>query len=220
MIRVEFHCHTEYSEDSLTTPQELLDTCRRKNIDRVVITDHNTVRGALAAQQIDPSRVIIGEEIMTTAGELLAAFVQEEIPEGLEPKEALTRLQSQGAFISVSHPFDRFRSEWTRETLLKILPLLDAIETFNARSVWPGFNWQAQAFARQHNLPGTSGSDAHTAAELGAATLLMDDFQDAAALRRVVRGARPRNHLSGFWVHFDSRRAVQVKRQMAEMHHR
>ena len=220
MIRVEFHCHSEYSKDSLTTLQELLNTCRHKAIDRVVITDHNTIRGALKAKQIDPARVIVGEEIMTTSGELLAAFVQEEIPEGLEPADALARLQSQGAFISVSHPFDRFRSRWKRGTLLEILPYLDAIEIFNARSLWPGFNSQAQAFAREFNLPGTSGSDAHIAAELGAATLLLEDFHDAETLRRVIRQARPRNHLSGFWVHFGSRWAAQVKREIAKMDQR
>ena len=110
MLRVEFHCHTNFSKDSLTRPRDLVDACRRKSIDRVVVTDHNTVAGARAAHALDPELVIVGEEIMTTRGEILAAFVSDEIPMGLSPQETIRRLKAQGAFISVSHPFDRWRS--------------------------------------------------------------------------------------------------------------
>jgi predicted metal-dependent phosphoesterase TrpH len=85
-LRVEFHCHTIASKDSLTRPADLIDTCRRKGIDRVVVTDHNTIAGARAAQAIDPELVIIGEEIATTSGEILAAFVKEEISSGIPHK--------------------------------------------------------------------------------------------------------------------------------------
>src|SRR5271157_2003852 len=108
-MSVEFHCHTVFSKDSLTSPQKLVDTCRRKGIDRVIVTDHNTIEGARAAQLIDPERVIIGEEIMTTRGEILAAFVTKEIPARLSPIETIKRLRDQDAFISVSHPFDEWR---------------------------------------------------------------------------------------------------------------
>ncbi|HLF87415.1 MAG TPA: PHP domain-containing protein, partial [Anaerolineales bacterium] len=81
--RVETHCHTIFSKDSLTHPADLLAACRKKGLDRVIITDHNTISGAVAANELDPDRVIIGEEIMTRAGELLAAFVLEEVPAGL-----------------------------------------------------------------------------------------------------------------------------------------
>ena len=123
MLRTEFHCHTIYSDDSLTRPRDLVDTCRRKRIDRVIITDHNTIAGAQAAHALDPELVIVGEEIMTTRGEILAAFVSEEIPKGLSPQETIRRLKDQGAFISVSHPFDKWRSGgWQKNDLLEILP--------------------------------------------------------------------------------------------------
>jgi len=164
VFKVEFHCHTIYSKDSLARPEALLEACRRKGIDRVVVTDHNTVAGARAAQRLDPERVIVGEEIMTTGGELLAAYVTEEAPPGLSPREAIRRLQGQGAFISVSHPFDLYRSgHWKEDDLLAILPEVDAIEVFNARCWSPAFNRQAQEFAEQHHLAGAVGSDAHAA---------------------------------------------------------
>lgn len=213
MFRVEFHCHTTFSKDSLTRPNALLAACRRKGIDRVVITDHNTIAGALAAQRLDPERVIVGEEIMTTAGELLAAYVTEEVPAGLSPAETIRQLKEQGAFISVSHPFDKMRSgHWKEEDLLAILPQVDAIEVFNARCWLPAFNRQAQAFAAQHHLAGTVGSDAHAALEVGRAVLLLEQFEGPDEMRAVIRQGIPQVRWSPPWVHLISRYAAWRKK--------
>jgi predicted metal-dependent phosphoesterase TrpH len=213
MLRVEFHCHTIFSKDSLTPPEKLLAACRRKGIDRVVVTDHNNIQGALRAKELDPERVIVGEEIKTTAGEILAAYMSEEIPRGLPPNEVLDRLEAQGAFISVSHPFDTMRSGgWDTADLLAILPRVHAIETFNARCINPEFNTQALAFARQHNLPGTVGSDAHAAFELGAATLLLPNFEDVATLKNAIGQGQMQGGLSPWWVHLYSTYSRWVKK--------
>ena len=71
--------------------------------------------------------------------------------------EALKRLQDQNAFISVSHPFDIQRSGWPLESLIKLAPLVDAIEVFNARVIQHEFNAKAMAFAREFNLVFHSG---------------------------------------------------------------
>jgi len=213
MLRIEFHCHTIYSKDSLTSPETLVATCRRKGIDRVVVTDHNTISGARTAQGLDPERVIVGEEIMTTKGEILAAFLLEEIPSGLTPLETIRRLREQGAFISLSHPFDVFRSgHWEFADLLEIAPLVDAIETFNARCYWPGFNRQAQDFAREHRLASTVGSDAHAAFELGRAVLLLPHFREADELRAIIRDGRAETRWSPPWFHLVSRYATLRKK--------
>lgn len=212
MISVEFHCHTVFSKDSLTSPRKLVETCRRKRIDRVVVTDHNTIAGALAAQKLDPELVIVGEEILTTHGEILAAFVTEEVPPFLSPQETIRRLKGQGAFISVSHPFDRLRNgAWQEEDLLEILPEVDAIEVFNSRCMNPQFNQLAQEFARRHDVAGTVGSDAHAAFELGRSVLLLDQFEGPDGMRKVIRGGIPKTRLSSPWVHFVSRYAVMYK---------
>jgi predicted metal-dependent phosphoesterase TrpH len=208
MWKVEFHCHTSVSNDCLTSPAALLETCRSKGIDRVIITDHNTIAGALAARAMDPTRVIVGEEIMTTAGELLAAFVEDEIPAGLPAQAALRLLRLQGAFISVSHPFDAARKGgWREQDLLEILPMVDAIEVFNSRCMRRSYNDQALKFARQHKLAGTVGSDAHTAFELGRSVLLLEPFEGPAGLRRVVRDGVARTRWSSPWIHLTSRYA-------------
>ena len=208
-LSVEFHCHTIFSKDSLTPPRKLVETCRHKGIDRVVVTDHNTIAGALAAQAMDPELVIVGEEIMTAKGEILAAFVREEVPPRLSPEETIRRLKDQGAFISVSHPFDRLRNgAWREEDLLEILPQVDAIEVFNSRCMDLRFNREAQTFAENHNIPGTVGSDAHTAFELGRSVLLLEQFEGPEGMRDVIRRGIPRTRLSSPWVHFASRYAV------------
>lgn len=212
-LRVDFHTHTIYSKDSLTKPEKLIAACKRKKIDRVMITDHNTIAGARRAKELDPERVIIGEEIMTTGGEILAAYVTEEIPAGLPPMAVIQRLREQGAFISVSHPFDKHRNgHWQTKDLIAILPYIDAIEIFNARCMLPQCNFQAQKFAQEHHLMGTYGSDAHTVFELGRGSLLLPNFDDAASLREALQHAVvPPILLSTPLIHFSSRYAVWYK---------
>lgn len=210
-MKVEFHSHTNSSRDSLTPPERLVMAARAIGIDRLIVTDHNTIQGAMQARQIDPNLVIIGEEILTTRGELLAAFVQEEIPRGLKPTEVIGRLRDQGAFISVPHPFDRRRHGWALDDLVEIAPLVDAIEVFNARCQWGGLNELAANFAREHNLAGTAGSDAHTPQEVGRATLTLPEFSTADELRSVIGQGEVYGRLSSPWIHLTSTYARLVK---------
>jgi hypothetical protein len=211
-LHVELHCHTFHSSDSLMTPGEILAACDRRGIDRVAITDHNTTAGARETAELDPVRVIIGEEILTTEGEILAFFVREEIPEGLPPAEVVSRLKDQGAVISISHPFDLTRGAyWSPGTLETLAQSIDAIEVFNARC-WNGRpNREAAVFALRHGLLGTAGSDAHSPGEVGKAYLSMPEFADAATFRTALAGAQVRGRRSIPWVHLTSRYAVWRK---------
>jgi predicted metal-dependent phosphoesterase TrpH len=213
-LRVEFHCHTNASKDSLTSPADLIAVARRRGIDRLIITDHNTIAGARVAQILDPELVIVGEEIMTAKGEILAAFVTEEIPPYLSPSETIRRLRDQGAFVSVSHPFDRMRSgAWKEVDLLEILPHVDAIEVYNSRCMFPGFNREARQFAEKHNIPGTVGSDAHAAFEVGRSLLLLEQFDGSDEIRKVIRKGIPQVRWSPPWFHLTSRYASFRKKR-------
>jgi len=205
MISVDFHTHTSASKDSLTSPERFVEAAHRKKLDRVVVTDHNGIAGAKAANALDPERIIVGEEIMTSKGEILAAFVTEEIPRGLSPLETIKRLRDQGAFISISHPFDSWRNgAWKLENLLEITPLVDAIEIFNARCINAVDNQKAVEFARKQYLHGTAGSDAHAAFELGKAVLVLPQFTGPDELRKVIGKGQVQGGLSPIWVHFTS----------------
>lgn len=216
-FNVEFHCHTEYSRDCLVSVRELIATARQVGLQRLVITDHNTIEGALRARELAPDLVIVGEEILTTRGELLACFVTEEIPKYIDPFEAIARLREQGAFISVSHPFDLRRHGWRLADLERITPLVDAIEVFNSRCQVNFLNEQAERYARQHNLAGTVGSDAHTLAEVGRSRLELDAFDSADGLRVVIRQGQAQTRLSSPFIHLSSTYARIVK-EMRKRH--
>jgi predicted metal-dependent phosphoesterase TrpH len=212
-IFADLHCHTSYSKDCLLKPSRLLELCRRRGIDRLAITDHNTIRGALETAALDPERVIVGEEIMTTCGELLAYYVEEEVPPGLTPEETIRRLRLQGAVVSVSHPFDGLRAgAWAEGDLERILGLIDAIETFNARVGGDRANQRAAAIARRAGLPGTAGSDAHSGLEVGRAGLRLAMFSDAAGLRAALGEAEVMGRRSSYLVHLFSRYAALRRR--------
>ena len=181
--------------DSSNHLPQLLQLAHERVIDRLAITDHNTIRGALKAKEMDPELVIIGEEIMTPKGELIAYFLTEEVPAHLSPTETVERLRKQDAFISIPHPFDLLRHSWHMQDLLDILPMVDAIEVFNSRCLSAGINERARTFAENHDIPGTVGSDAHSLGELGLATMLLPPFLTAEDLRKVIRQGEVRTRL-------------------------
>jgi predicted metal-dependent phosphoesterase TrpH len=204
MISIDFHSHTFISKDSLTAPEKLIETARKKGLGRLVVTDHNSLRGALLAYTLAPDLIIMGEEIKTAKGEILAAFVTEEVPSHLSPQETIQRLRDQGAFISVSHPFDNRSGAWELNALEEIAPLVDAIEVFNARIMKPDANTLAEAFAREHHLGGTVGSDAHAAFEVGVCRLELPDFEGVEGLKAVIGQGKVVGRTSPWWVHFAS----------------
>ena len=154
--------------------------------------------------------MIIGEEILTTKGEILAFFVREALPKGIEPLEAFRRLKEQGAFISLAHPYAMARHGWTEADMEEYLPYLDAIETCNARNL-PKVNRAAVRFAENHQLCFTAGSDAHGIPELGAMGLELPDFHTPEELRIAIRSARVFGKESPLRVRCYSRMAVLRK---------
>jgi predicted metal-dependent phosphoesterase TrpH len=191
--------------DGALHPASVIKIAKQRGLDRICITDHNSIDGALVAKEIDPEFVIVGEEILTDYGEILAFFVCEWVPPHLSYQETLDRLQAQGAVISVSHPFDPHRSGWPEAVLAAMAPRLDAIEGFNARSLHAQYNEQAKAFAAAHALPATAGSDAHTGMEIGAAYLEMPAFSTAEEFRAGLSLATIHGRLSPSWIHLFSR---------------
>jgi predicted metal-dependent phosphoesterase TrpH len=213
VLTLELHAHTIASADCLMRPADIVRTCQHVGLDRLAVTDHNTIAGARAVQSLAPELVIVGEEIMTTEGELLAYFVREEVPAGLSPAETIARLRAQDCAISVSHPFDRTRhGAWRLPDLAAIAPLVDAIEVFNARCIYPEDNDRALAFAREHGIIGTVGSDAHSHRELGRAVVMVPAAGNRAELLAGLGGGQRRTRLSSPAIHLTSTFAKWWKR--------
>lgn len=205
-LKVDLHMHTCVSKDGALHPAKVIQTAKKRGLDRICITDHNALEGALLAHRLDPDFVILGEEIKIDRGcEILAFFVREWVPPGLSADETIDRLQAQGAVISISHPFDRHRNQpWAEEWLEAILPRIDALESFNARAIHAADNAKAAAFAAAHHLPVTAGSDAHTAMEIGAAWLELPHFTTAEEFRAGLPQAVIHGRLSPAWIHLFS----------------
>ena len=189
LVTAEFHCHTVYSLDSSNRVDALIRAARERGIQRLAITDHNTIEGALRAKASAPDLVVVGEEVLTERGELIAYYVKEEVPKGLTVDETLRRFKAQGAFISIPHPFDLWRHGWPLEELLELLPEVDALEVFNARCMRKVQNDKVLALAREHGKIMTAGSDAHSLVELGLAVVRLPAFNNADELRAALADA-------------------------------
>ncbi len=66
--RVDLHAHCYRSKDSLTRPEQFVAAARRAKLDRIAVTDHNSLQGALELAHLAPDLVILGEEVMTSQG--------------------------------------------------------------------------------------------------------------------------------------------------------
>ena len=177
MLKADFHMHTHYSPDSQMTPQELVARCLKVGLDCIAVTDHNTIEGALAVQRIAPFRVIIGEEVKSSEGEITGLFLTETVPRDLPPVETARRIKEQGGLVSIPHPFDRFRrSVILRRALDEIVQYADIVEVFNSRNNFDGDDRKAYEFAQEHGLLASGVSDAHTPIELGRTFVEMPEF--------------------------------------------
>jgi predicted metal-dependent phosphoesterase TrpH len=216
MWKVDLHSHTIYSKDCLTRTEAFLARARTVGLDKIAITEHNRLDGALAAKRLAPDLVIVGEEIMTTHGEIIGYYLTEEVPRGLSPQETIRRLRDQGAVITIPHPLDSVRrSAMRRDHVLAVIDQVDALEVFNARCVRQQDNLAAAALAQAHGKLATAGSDAHTLWEIGRCYLEMPTFEDnATAFLAALQTAQPGGLISPFWPHFASTYARWRKRAL------
>lgn len=212
-LSCDLHTHTLYSRDCLVSLEQFLVACRRRGLDRVAVTDHNTIAGALRLKEMDPERIIVGQEIRTTTGELIAYFLTEPVPPDLPPQEAIAAVRAQGGVVGISHPLDRARREaMGRDGIEALLEEVDFLEGFNARCLFPADNVAAQALARAHTLPVTAGSDAHSLWELGRAVTRMPPFDSPASFLDALRSAHIAGRTSPAWVHALSTLAKLLRR--------
>ena len=177
MIKADLHVHTCYSIDCLTPLEGIVERCARVGINCIAVADHNTIAGALKLREIAPFKVIVAEEILTSAGEIIGFFLNEEVPKGLSPQEAISRIKKQGGLVGIPHPFGR-SLPWNSNLLTspEILSQIDVIEAFNSRTPFSGGNARSSKLAKEHGKAASAGSDAHTLGEIGHAYVEMPEF--------------------------------------------
>lgn len=202
-LRGDFHMHTYYSHDCANTPEALVRRCEKVGLNCIAVTDHNSIEGSRAVQKIADFTVILGEEIMSTSGEITGLFLQEQIEPGLSPVETAKRIKAQGALVSVPHPFaGSGRSSLAKPTVLEILDYVDIIEGFNARTMSAATTESGRAFANEHGLIRTAVSDAHTLGELGATYNEFPEFDGTPeGFKQALAEANLVEHPAGKFVH-------------------
>lgn len=190
MARVDFHCHTKYSKCSNLEPERILKLCKKQGIQGVMICDHNTIKGALAFKEIlSPNEDFIfvpGIEVMTDRGEILGAWIEEELSTTYFP-EVAEEIKEKGGTVVIPHPFDAIRGKRFRVTEPD-LPFIDAIEVVNSRCILPRANKKALKLAEKYSLKQTAGSDAHFAPEVGRAWISFNGSTNEEFRHSLIRG--------------------------------
>ena len=189
-IKADFHVHTSFSRRVIASPEEMYSAAREKGLDKIAITDHNTIKGALRLAEKDPDFIIIGEEITWEApGEIIGLFMKEAIPEGRSAAYTLDALHEQDAFIFIPHPFAPFHFFCPPGNILKMADKIDAVEIRNGRN-FHILNILAAAFSSLSKIQGICGSDAHLQKDVGRAGMWIPDFSTADELRKSIRMAK------------------------------
>ena len=181
-LRCLFHLHTKFSFDSYVSPSKIIAHARENQVDVLVVTDHNTLRGALEVSKLaggKPPYVIIAGEYKTEKGDIIGMFLKEEI-QSRESNEVIREIKRQGGLAVLPHPYKGHRLD---EILLS---QMDLIETFNARCS-AADNVLSDELAQRLGKPPLAGCDAHCAAELNAAVIefAVEPPSNATELRNV-----------------------------------
>jgi predicted metal-dependent phosphoesterase TrpH len=174
---VDLHCHTSTSFDSLASPDAVVRAAVERGLTHLAITDHDRIEGALRARDAAPDglTIIVGEEIKTAEGDLIAVFLERAVAPGRPARETIAEIREQGGLVGIPHPFDRFRGSMLNDPGLEAMgELVDWVEAHNARIVGGTGNERAAQFARGLGLPGIAVSDAHSTLEVGVAYTMLD----------------------------------------------
>jgi predicted metal-dependent phosphoesterase TrpH len=174
MLKLDLHLHSCYSDDGIGTPEDIIKSLKKRGLQGMALTDHNTIEGGIKVQKVVPNDflVIPSVEISTADGHLLAFNVKENIQRGLPVEETVERVLDAGGEPVVPHLF-RLYSGIKKEKLKKIQSKVSAIEVFNGCSV-PNTNLKTAKVARAFDLGGTGGSDSHDPLYAGYAYTVVD----------------------------------------------
>ncbi len=184
----DLHIHTCYSLDGTEKPETMAKYLKKRNFRGMAVVDHDTVKGALKARNIEKDFLVIpGMEIKTDKGHILAFGIYEEI-KSKEAEEAIDEIHDKGGIAILAHPF-RFSRPMIKT---------DVVEAINGRS-FPSQNIKALKFAKEKNLPCTAGSDAHYLWEAGVAYTIMNAESIDDAIEEILKGRTEIKGGQTFW---------------------
>jgi len=216
-MRIDFHVHTEYSQDGcikLKDIEKIL--AENKIINAIAVTDHNCIEAGLKLSRNFPDKIIIGEEIDTGEGEIIGYWLHENISGGEGIKKTLERIKSQGGITCIPHPFDRVRSKRINiSKLMREIDQVDMIEIFNSRNLFEVSNLYAGQLAFDKKLIPVAGSDAHYIKEIGNAWVeceTLDTVVDPAKACHAIRSGEIRGKKCNINCHIKTNIRYFIKR--------
>ncbi len=178
--KADLHTHSATSDGAHDVDSMLAHVADKTDLRIIAITDHDVIEGALRAEQIAPRyglRVVVGEEVSTLRGHLLALFIHEHIPPGLSLPETVARVHAQGGLAIQAHALDMLANSpmrrWPWPTLAGWRSFdLDGLETLNASQLDPLAHRRGAMVGRALGIALTGGSDAHHKGAIGSAFTL------------------------------------------------
>lgn len=194
---LDLHIHSRYSFDSMLKPSRIIDVAKRRGLDGIAITDHETIRGGFEAKKInqDPNFVVIvGCEVNTEVGDVIGLFLKEEI-QSKNSIEVMKEIKEQEGITILPHPYRGHKLS------KRLVESADIIEGFNSRSNKVE-NEKAMALATKCNKPFVAGSDAHFASEIGLSQTYIEgdmssDLKSSILFnRRNINGKQNSNYLN------------------------
>ncbi len=205
--RADLHIHTVASDGTATVEAILDHVERTTDLDVIAITDHERIDAALAGRMIAADRglraeVIVGEEVTTLGGHLLALFIDRPIRPYRSLRATIAAIHDAGGLAIPAHPLVPYplcAQAWVLRRLLDdpdpaVHP--DAIETFNPTTLGKPWHARVTRFADERGLAHIGNSDAHALAAVATGWTTFPG-RDAADLRRAI-GARTTEHGGAF----------------------
>jgi len=183
---IDLHTHSITSYDGGINAKQFEQILTNHILDFVAITDHNQTHFAEEMHKKFGEKIIVGEEIMTTEGEIIGLFLTNAIPSGGTAQETIESIHQQGGLVYIPHPFETIRKGVSQEVLQKISKQIDIMEVFNARAFLQRKSADAYSFASKHALPMAASSDAHGVRGLGSAYTTISGIPTAKTLTELL----------------------------------
>lgn len=197
MVRVDLHIHSSASFDCASEPRRVAARCHRLGLSPVFLTDHDSIDGAVQLQKMSIGKVVTGQEVLTTEGEIIGLFLTRPVKSGLTAKQAALEIKGDGGLVYLEHPYDRARRSLSEVGIEEVADLIDIVEVFNGRSDEKANHLAEDLRATLGAAPG-AGSDAHLLEEIGSVYIEMEPFDGAGDFLAKLRRSRIVKHRNQF----------------------
>jgi predicted metal-dependent phosphoesterase TrpH len=163
--RADLHLHTSCS-DGLPSPGQLAARLAGSGLAVAAVTDHDTIEGALRVEEALAGRgpeIVLGSEVSSADGHVLALFVTRDVPPGLSAAATIAAIHDQGGLAVAAHPYSLALGVGD---LAGSLPF-DGIEMRNGSPLMGLSNARARRRLARAAPARVGGSDAHLALAAG-----------------------------------------------------